>query len=58
MITEAQVLEYKWYIIALIGILIYYLYTKFSNKKSETSLKAEYDKILTSEEHKVKSQFD
>ena len=58
MITQEQILEYKWFLIAFVGVLIYYFYTKFSNRKSETTLKQEYNKILTSEEHKVKSQFD
>lgn len=58
MITTEQILEYKWYLVALVCLLSYYLYTKLSNKKSETLLQQEYNKILTSEEHKVKSQFD
>lgn len=46
-------------ILGLIGVyLAYKIFLKEKNKLSEKTLENEYNKILNSEENKVKSQWD
>ena len=58
MITKAQLIEYQWVIMGIALLIFYYFYIKLENRKVKSAIQQEYNKILNSDEHKVKSQFD